>query len=131
MAGSRTAPDGLQATGYALAALSIGLGLAELVGAKGIARRLGVPQKTGIIRAFGVRELVSGAGLIARPRASGNAWGRVAGDVLDLAALAAVLRAPGARKQAAWGALAFVTSALVADVLAGRAMRRDERRGRT
>ncbi|MFO6447120.1 hypothetical protein ACLBKU_08235 [Erythrobacter sp. NE805] len=130
MAASRTAPDAIQSTGYGLAALSIGLGLAGLIAAKGIARRLGVPDRSGIVRAFGVRELASGAGLVARPRASGNAWGRVAGDVLDLVALAAVLRTPGTRKQAAWGGLAFVASALLADVLAGRAMRQEERRGR-
>lgn len=126
-----TAPlNRLTTAGRGLAALSVALGLTEVFAAKAIARRLGVPRRTGIIRAFGVRELVSGAGLIARPRASGNAWGRVAGDVLDLAALAAVLRTPGTRKQAAWGGVAFVAWALAADVLAGTAMRREERRER-
>lgn len=81
-----------------------------------------------MIRAFGIRELISGAGLIARPTASANAWGRVAGDVLDLAALAAVLRTPGARTGAAWGGVALVAGALIADVLAGKAMHEEERR---
>ncbi len=122
--------NGLKTVGQGLAALSIGLGLAELLAGDRIARRLGVPERAGVVRAFGVRELVSGAGLIARPRASANAWGRVAGDVLDLAALAAVLRTPGTRKGAAWAGAAFVAGALVADVVAGKAMREEERRGR-
>lgn len=130
MAAPRTPRRGHEATGYGLAALSIGLGLAELIAAKVIARRLGVPDRSGIVRAFGVRELVSGAGLVARPRASGNAWGRVAGDLLDLAALAAVLRTRGTRKGAAWGGVTFVASALLADILAGAAMRKEERRER-
>ena len=124
MAGARSPHEGLRTTRHGLAALSIGLGLAELAAAKGIARRLGVPRRTGIIRAFGVRELVSGAALLARPTASANAWGRVAGDVLDLAALGAVLGTPGTRKGAAWGGIAFVAEALAADLLAGRAMAR-------
>lgn len=47
MVGNRLSRDGLTTTGYGLAALSVGLGLAELVAAKGIARRLGVPRRTG------------------------------------------------------------------------------------
>jgi hypothetical protein len=130
MTSTRPSRDGLTAIGFGLAALSIELGLAELVTAKGIARHLGVPRQAGIIRAFGVRELVSGAGLIARPRASANAWGRVAGDVIDLTALAAVLRTPDTRKKAAWGGVTFVAGALLADVLAGKAMHEEERHGR-
>ncbi len=130
MATTRHARDGLTIAGYGLAALSFGLGIIEIVAAKSLARRLGVPRRAGIVRAFGVRELVSGVGLVARPRASANAWARVAGDVIDLAALTAVLRAAGTRKGAAWGGVAFVASALVADALAGAAMRKEERRGR-
>jgi hypothetical protein len=130
MANTSKPRDALQATGYGLAALSIGLGIAELVAARSMARQLGVPKREGIIRAFGIRELVSGAALIARPKASVNAWGRVAGDVLDLAALAAVLRTPGTRTKTALGGVTFVASALVADALAGVAMRKEEQRGR-
>lgn len=119
----------LEKVGYGLAALSIGLGVAELLAGKSVARRLGVPRQSWMVRAFGIRELASGAALIARPRASSNAWGRVAGDVIDLAALAAALRAPGARKQAVWGGMAFVGTALVADAIAGMAMRKEERYG--
>ncbi|MEQ5789375.1 hypothetical protein J3454_15900 [Erythrobacter sp. NFXS35] len=119
----------LDTVGYGLAALSIGLGLAELLAGKSVARRLGVPRHSRIVRAFGVRELVSGAALIARPRASRNAWGRIAGDALDLAALAAALSAPSARKRVIWGGIAFVGTALIADAIAGAAMRREERHG--
>lgn len=118
----------LRSAGYGLAALSFGLGLAEILAPNAIARGLGAPQFAGMVRGFGVREVISGAGFTARPTASLNAWGRVAGDVLDLAALAMVMRAPGSRKGAAWGGIALVSGALLADIIAGIAMRRDELR---
>lgn len=119
----------LEAVGYGLAALSIGLGLTELLAGKSLARRLGVPGKSWLIRGFGMRELALGASLIARPRASRNAWGRVAGDLVDMGALAAALRAPGARKQVVFAGMAFVGAALIADALAGAAMRTEEKNG--
>lgn len=126
---ANTSAETLGKVGHGLAALSIWLGLVELLAGNSVARRLGVPRHSGIVRAFGVRELVSGAALMARPTASRNAWGRVAGDVVDLAALTAALRAPGAHRKVVWGAIAFVGTALVADALAGRAMRKEEQHG--
>ncbi len=40
-----------------------------------------------MLRALGVRELLAGVGLLARPRSAAWLWSRVAGDALDLALL--------------------------------------------
>ena len=72
---------------HGLGWFSIGLGLAEVVAGRALARSLGMEGLTGMVRAFGVREIVVGVGVLSRPRPAAWMWGRVAGDVLDLAAL--------------------------------------------
>lgn len=108
--------------GLALAGLSIGLGLAELFAAKGIARRLGVRGHEDVVRAYGYRELASGAALLAAPASAAPVWARVAGDVLDLGTLGAAFRAPGAKAGPILGAIAFVAGALLLDAWAARRM---------
>ncbi len=116
----------LRKVGQAFAGLSFALGAGELLAGKRLARSMGVPQHSGIVRAFGVRELAAGAALAAKPASSTNMWGRVIGDLIDLAALAAVLRTGSARNKVAWGGLAFVGGALLADLAAAVAMQRRE-----
>ena len=116
----------LEKIGYSLAGLSIALGLGELFAGKRLARRMGVPEHSGIVRAYGARELATGAALLARPTASRNVWARVVGDLLDLATLAAAFRRPGARQAVLWGGVAFVATALLADTAAALAMGMEE-----
>ncbi len=68
---------------------SIGLGLAELLFPRRLARLIGAPQRTGIIRATGARELVCGAGILSSRIPAGWLWARVAGDTVDLGLLGA------------------------------------------
>lgn len=110
--------------GLGLAALSVGLGLAEVIAPRRISRTLGTRGHERLIRGFGVRELTSGGLLLTRPRSPVGAWSRVAGDVLDLAALGAAFRARRAKSHAITGALAFVAGAAVIDILAARALAR-------
>lgn len=42
-----------------------------------------------LIRAYGVREIAKGVGILTSPNPTPWLWGRVAGDALDLATLAA------------------------------------------
>src|SRR4051812_48996941 len=71
-----------------LGLFSIGLGLWELTNPRGVAETSGVPY-TGILRAYGVREIMSGLGILASRRPAGWLWSRVAGDVLDISTAAA------------------------------------------
>src|SRR5437868_3741812 len=68
---------------------SIGLGLAEVLTPRGIAKVAGLKgEHTGLIRLFGLREIASGIGIFAQGRRPAAAlWARVAGDALDIACL--------------------------------------------
>lgn len=71
---------------------SIGLGMTELLAPRTLARAIGVSEDHDrLLRALGVREIVSGLGLLARPKPTGFAWSRVAGDIMDLSLLGAAL----------------------------------------
>jgi uncharacterized membrane protein len=66
---------------------SIGLGLAELVSPEGVGRVAGVRNHRTMLRGAGVRELMSGIGILSQPRAAGWVWSRVVGDIMDLSLL--------------------------------------------
>jgi hypothetical protein len=109
--------------GFGLGVFSIALGATELLMAPRIARALDAPKRKGLVRAFGAREVVAGAGLLSAPANAAAVWGRVAGDALDLAALgAAAGKAP--RNRWVWGSLAFVLGATAIDVLVARGLDR-------
>jgi Predicted integral membrane protein len=116
--------DGQEQTGLAkingeklargLGWFSIGLGLAEFLAPRGIARIAGVRGNTGLIRLFGLREIASGIGIFAQDargeRPALAIWSRVAGDALDLAALGAAFASPRSNK----GRVAFATANVLA-----------------
>ncbi len=75
----------------ALGWFSIGLGLAELVMPRRIARVAGMPDLPALTRTFGLREIGTGIGILTSKDPSPWLWGRVAGDALDIAAVSAGL----------------------------------------
>src|SRR5205809_6161951 len=79
----------------ALGWFSIGLGVAELVAPKAIARLVGSRNHSSLIRAYGLREIAAGVGILATSKPGPWLWSRVAGDVVDLASLGAA--APSSR----------------------------------
>jgi uncharacterized membrane protein len=91
-----------------LAWFSIGLGLAEVLAPRGVARIAGLRgNQTGLIRLFGLREIASGIGIFMQgKRPAAAVWSRVAGDALDLAALGAAFTSPDSKK----GRLVFATT---------------------
>jgi uncharacterized membrane protein len=78
-----------------------------------------------VLRAFGVREIANGVGLLARPQSAALAWGRVAGDALDLAFLASRRNERGANEARLLGAAAAVAGVAALDVLAGQRLSRN------
>jgi uncharacterized membrane protein len=120
-------------TAKSLGWFSIGLGAAELLMPSGMARFIGVCDdgtNRMALRAFGLREIATGIGLLARPESAGFAWLRVAGDAIDLATLAGALvtgaEHPG-RVLRSMGAVAGVTAL---DVRTARALSRGDGVGR-
>lgn len=98
---------------------SIGLGLVETTMPGRLGKALGLANSKTALRAFGSRELATGAGILARPGDSRWLWARVGGDALDLAALAYAMRR-GARRKGIALALGAVAAVTAADVLAAR-----------
>ncbi|MDD2671852.1 MAG: hypothetical protein PHG91_02440 [Syntrophales bacterium] len=75
-----------------LGLFSIGLGLAEAAAPGAVERLVGLSDlKRSLVRVYGLRELAAGIGILSRPRSPGWLWGRVAGDVVDLASLGSVV----------------------------------------
>ena len=67
---------------------SIGLGLTEIFAPRLLSKMIGIPPRTGVMRLMGLREVAVGAGILSSRNRSGWLWARVAGDALDIAALA-------------------------------------------
>lgn len=68
---------------------SIALGVAELIAPGAVSRGAGMNEHAGLVRLYGLRELACGLGILASSDPSPFLWARVAGDVADLATLAA------------------------------------------
>lgn len=67
---------------------SIGLGLAELLAPRSVARAIGMPDASdGILQAFGAREIANGVAILSQPDNPAWLWSRVGGDGIDLAYL--------------------------------------------
>jgi hypothetical protein len=108
--------------GRALGWFSMGLGFTELVAPRMLTRWLGVEGKEGLVRAYGAREIASGVMCLSVNNDYG-AWSRVAGDVIDLASLAAAYRDDNPKKSNVGIAIAAVTGIAIVDALAGQSIR--------
>lgn len=118
---SHSPPDTRYAPGIGTARFlgwfGIGLGLVEVLAPRAFARTIGSKQPTALIQAFGVREIVSGLGILASPQPAGWVWSRAAGDALDLAALGADLaHATPSDRQRVLTAIAAVAGVTLMDV---------------
>ncbi|HET8729410.1 MAG TPA: hypothetical protein VFO41_18055 [Alphaproteobacteria bacterium] len=110
--GSGTARGLARALGW----FSIALGAGELLGARKIKLRIGAPGSPNIFRIYGVREIATGALILASPEPNRMVWARVAGDALDLVTLLPTLRSGNPVRGNAVGALAFVAGATLLDI---------------
>jgi len=111
---------------------SIGLGLAEVAAPRTVAELIGVPDDATtrqILRAYGAREIATGIGILASRPHPAWMWARVAGDVLDLATLAAAMRRDGVETAKLTSAMASVAGVMIADIAAARGRERDRAGG--
>jgi uncharacterized membrane protein len=110
--------NGVERRTAALGWFSLGLGLAQLVAPRGVARLIGADadRRTELtLRAIGLRELSCGVGILTRSRPADWTWARVAGDLMDIALLATVLGAKGTRRERAIAATALVAGVTLLD----------------
>jgi hypothetical protein len=99
---------------------SLGLGAAELLVPDALERFLGVEGRRMLVQAYGVREIGTGIGILTERRPAEWVWGRVAGDVLDLATLATALTPDNPRKRNVLLAMGAVAGVTALDVLCAR-----------
>lgn len=108
-----------QSLARGLAFFSFGLGLAEVVAPRQLARAIGVDEDyENLIRFLGLREIGSGLGIL-QGNAAGFVWARVGGDAIDLGLLAAALRSRGTDPNRTYGAIAAVAGVTALDIVAG------------
>ena len=101
---------------------SVGLGLAQLFAPRAVSRIVGVPAAPAFMRLCGLREIACGIGILTSRQPLPWVQARVAGDALDLAALAgsAILASSsGSRIAVAMSAAGAVTAL---DVYCSRAL---------
>jgi hypothetical protein len=103
-----------------LGLLSIGLGLIDTFGRRSVARKIGLPNEP-LIGLYGLREIVSGIGLVVARDPMPWVWARVGGDALDLGTLATGVSPRNPERNGALAGLLMVAALTVVDVaLAGR-----------
>lgn len=101
---------------------SLALGAAELLAPRKIAQALDTEGNERLVKAFGAREIAAGLAILGAPAHAERVGSRVAGDALDLGALALAAR-NSPRNPWVWGAIGFVVGATVADVLVTRGLK--------
>ena len=96
-----------------------------------ISRVAGLRGKEGLLRAYGIREIGQGIGLMAAsPRSSSLKpwiWMRVAGDVLDIATAATGLRARNPHSGRAVATLVGLAGVTLVDSLSANRVSREAR----
>ncbi len=103
---------------------SLGLGAVEVLAPEAVARSLGMKGSENLIRAYGLREIGAGLGILGARNRAPWLWSRVAGDGLDVATLMPALRQDNRRRGNAALALAAVLGATLADVVCAQALHR-------
>jgi uncharacterized membrane protein len=108
-----------QRLGTLLGWLSIGIGVANLVAPRAVARTAGLPDWPLLMRAMGVREIICGVGLLRRPDNQVWRWSRVAGDAMDLTLLGISAAHPDAHRARLAATMLAVGSLAALDLRAG------------
>jgi uncharacterized membrane protein len=122
--------DDRLATGLGM--FSLGLGLAEVVAPGAVAKFVGVDdddKARTILRSYGAREIGTGLGILAQKRPAGWMWGRVGGDMLDIATLAAAMSRPEADRAKIGRAIAMVAGVTALDVYCAQQLSDQEDQG--
>jgi hypothetical protein len=104
-----------------LGVFSLVLGAAELLAPRQLARALDIEGQERLLQLYGLREIGAGIGLLASRNKGPWLWGRVAGDVLDLATLGAAL-GTSRRKEAVAMAIGSVAAVTALDIACARAL---------
>ncbi|WP_374471294.1 hypothetical protein [Phenylobacterium sp.] len=96
---------------------AVGLGIWGTLFPNSVKKTLGIQASTPTVQAlFGAREMVSGVTLMSDPTKSGMLWGRVAGDIFDIAVLTSLSKPQNPKSGTAKAALGFVLAVTALDL---------------
>jgi len=121
--------DGDERLATGLGMFSLGLGLAEVVAPGALAEFIGVKDDDNarkILRSYGAREIGTGLGILGQKRPAAWMWGRVGGDMLDIATLAAAMGRPEADRSKIGRAMAMVIGVTALDVYCAQQLSSNE-----
>lgn len=113
----------------ALGWISLGLGATAMVAPRVVAAMFG-GRGGRLVRLVGLREMAVGIGILSSRQPAGWLWGRVAGDVMDLALLGAALRSPRTARGRAVAAAVTIGGVTALDWLAASQLSRRAGRAR-
>jgi uncharacterized membrane protein len=117
----RSSDEKYEALASGLGWFSLGLGTAEVLAPRLMAQFIGLhDDHRFLLRTFGVREIMSGIGILSERRPAGWAWSRLAGDAMDMACLGASLLSPRVDRKKAVVAMAAVLGITALDWIAAR-----------
>ena len=119
---NRLSPRHARSLARSLGWFSTGLAVLEIVAPRSVERWLDLGSKP-LLRFYGVREFSAGVGILRGRKPSPWMWGRVAGDMLDIATLAGGL-VTSRRRDRVTLAFAAVAGITALDVLCARALDR-------
>jgi hypothetical protein len=108
-----------------LGLVSIALGVAELIAPRAFTRALGLDGQENLVRAYGAREIGTGIGILASHDPTPWIWGRVGGDVVDLATLATGLEGDNPEKPNVMIAAAAVAGLTALDLYCAATLSRE------
>lgn len=117
--------NGTENLANALGWLSLGLGIASIAMPSEVARCIGVSddeRSREVLRMVGIREIISGVGILSQPRPAGWLMSRVAGDMMDLALLGKALQRPDASQPRVAATTAAVVGITALDLVASQMM---------
>ena len=99
---------------------SIGLGIIEVAATRLVSKTVSLEGRPGLLRTFGMREIATGVGILAKKKRAPWMWARVAGDVMDLAALGSAFAGSKGKRGRIAAALAAVAGVTALDFVCGR-----------
>lgn len=96
---------------------SIALGLAELLAPRVVCRVAGINGLESLIQAYGAREIATGIAILTSHDPEPWIWGRVAGDVADMATVATGLGQDNDKRENSMLALTALAAVALVDVV--------------